>query len=90
MSLETIRLLRNILLRGFVIGYVINALSFWLMMANWDGWMGLLSGMLHSPPAILGPIIVGYVSLMKALLLTGFLIPGLALHWTLKSELKKA
>ena len=58
MTYDTLRLIRNILLRSFVIGVAIAILLGVVFMAGWGTIMGLAGEMLHTDAAVLTPIIV--------------------------------
>jgi hypothetical protein len=83
---ETLRLIRNILLRTFVIGLAIALILGVVTMTGWMTWMGLASEWFHTDAATLTPIILGFFVQIRFFLLFIVLAPALAIHWTLKKE----
>jgi hypothetical protein len=86
MSLETMRLLRNILLRSFVIGIGFAIFFAVLTFGLWDWWMNFATKMAHTEPATFVPILLNFFVDIRFLLIFLVLTPALALHWTIKRE----
>ncbi len=89
MALEILRLLRNILLRSFVVGLGFMILMGLLVIFWWNPWIAIASSWLHTDVATLTPLVLEFLSTVRLVLLLVFLIPGIAIHWTLKRELAK-
>jgi hypothetical protein len=87
MSCELLRLLRNILLRSFVVGYVIILLSAVVTLMGWSTWMVMITQLYHTNEAAIVPLVLAFFTAVKFFLVFALLTPGLALHWTLKREL---
>lgn len=82
--MNSLVLARSLLLRGFIVGLVI----LWLSAAVYYGlqptWIGLFSSMFHfTDTHTLGVIVLCWFSLADLTLFLAFLVPGLAIHWTL-------
>jgi hypothetical protein len=89
MSLETLRLLRNILLRSAALCYLVLILSAAVWIPFADTWTGLTTSWYHVTPEKVQNIVVDFLSAAKFYAIFLLLVPGLALHWTLKRELKQ-
>lgn len=89
MHLEILRLLRDILLRSVVVSIVIAILLGVTILGAWDTWMKLAMQMLHTDSAHLSTAVIAFFTEIRFYVLFLLLAPGLAIHWTLKSELKK-
>jgi hypothetical protein len=86
MTLDALRLARNILLRSAAIcyGFLIVSAVVWLPFA--DTWTGLTSSWYHVAPENVHNIVVAFLSVAKFYAIFILLVPGLALHWTIKRE----
>ena len=89
MAIDTLRLLRNILLRAFAIGFVIGVLQVVLALSLWGVWVPLMSAWWHTDEPHLSNDAIVYFTALRFFLLFVLLVPGLALHWTLASESKR-
>lgn len=89
MSCETLRLLRNILLRSFVIGLGLALILVIITLNYWAAWMPLATGWFHTDATILTPIVLKFFVDLRFFLFFVLLTPGLAIHWTLKRELAR-
>jgi hypothetical protein len=90
MNLESIRLIRNVLLKTLAITFVLNLLMAAATFGLWDTWTGLTSQWFHTSPESLGPLMVNFFTLTKFFAIYVLLGPALALHWTLKTEARKS
>ena len=90
MSLESLRLLRNILLRSALIGFLFGLIFGLTMMLGWKMWMGLLGHWFHTDQSVLTPIVLSFFTEIRFFIVFILLTPGLAIHWTLKRELARA
>ncbi len=89
MDFEILRLIRNILLRSFAIGFAITFILGLVMMLGWTSWMGIASSWFHTDSATLTPIVLKFFVDIRFFLLFIVLTPALAIHWTLKRDEKK-
>jgi hypothetical protein len=89
MSYETLRLIRNLLLRGFMIGIAITLILAAVTLCFWDTWMPLATTLFHADAATLTPIVLKFFVNIRFFLLYIVLMPALALHWTLKRDFGK-
>jgi hypothetical protein len=89
-ALDTLRLLRNILLRTFAIGVVFALLTLLAMLAAWPVWTGLAMRWFHADQAQLGIVALGFFTEIRFYFVFVLLAPALALHWTISSERARA
>ncbi len=89
MTIETLRLLRNILLRSFVVAVVIDALQIIVTLLAWKFWISLASGLWHTDEQHLSSVALAYFTATKFVLVFVFLAPAIAIHWTIKNELAR-
>ncbi len=89
MTLESLRLWRNILLRSAAVCYAFLMLSalIWLPLA--DTCTGMTSSLYHITPETEHNIVVYFLSVAKFFAIFVLLVPGLALHWTINREMAK-
>ena len=83
---ETLRLVRNILLRCFAVGVVFALLMLVATLAAWPVWTGLAMRWFHADQAQLANIVLAFFTAIRFYFLFILLAPALALHWTLRSE----
>lgn len=86
MALDTLRLMRNILLRSVGIGIVIALLMGVATLAFWSFWTGLATTWFRTDEAYLSGVVIWFFTAVRFLLVFVLLTPALALHWTYKSE----
>ena len=86
MNFETLRLIRNILLRSFAIGFVITLVLGLVTMIWWTSWMGLASAWFHTDSATLTALVLKFFMDIRFFLLFIVLTPALAIHWTIKKD----
>jgi hypothetical protein len=86
MTLDTLRLLRNILLRSFVVGVAFGLLFGIITFAGWNTWIGMATSLCHTDEATLTKLILHFFVDLRFYLVFLLLTPGLALHWTLRKE----
>lgn len=90
MTLDSLRLLRNILLRTVVISVVFSYTTLLVTFAFWDTWAGVTSQWLHlTPEALSRPIMLYFFVAVKFFNIFVLLAPALALHWTIKREMAR-
>ncbi len=83
---ETLRLLRNILLRSFAVGVVFALVMLVATLAAWPVWTGLAMSWFHADQAQLSAVVLAFFTAIRFYFLFILLAPALALHWTLRSE----
>jgi hypothetical protein len=82
---ETVRLIRDILLRTFLISLIIALLIVGIYYGGRHYWDDLMVGRLALiDQASLNVVVVGFFVLIRFYLVFILLAPALALHWTLK------
>lgn len=86
MTLESLRLWRNILLRSAAISYAMLLLSALAWLPFSETWTGLTSSWYHITPDSVHNLVVQFLSAAKFYSIFLLLVPGLALHWTIKGE----
>jgi len=86
MTLDSLRLLRNILLRSAAICYAFLILTALIWLPLSDTWTSLTSSLYHIAPEKVHEIVVIFFSVAKFYAIFLLLVPGLAIHWTLKRE----
>jgi hypothetical protein len=87
---EVLRILRNILLRGFIIGAGITVLMGVLTIGFWDFSMSITNSLFHVDAERAAPLILYFFLVVRFVIWFCFLTPALALHWTLMAEAKRA
>lgn len=90
MKLDTIKLLRNVLLRTFAVTFVFNLLMALATFGMWDTWTSITGHWFHTDPQAMGPLMVNFFTATKFFALFVLLGPALALHWTVRAEERKA
>jgi hypothetical protein len=89
-GLETLRLVRNVLLRCFAVGVVFALLTLLAMLAFWPAWTGLAMRWFHADEAQLGVVALQFFTAIRFYFVFVLLAPAVALHWTLSSERARA
>jgi hypothetical protein len=89
MTLETLRLLRNVLLRSFVVGVVFALLMLIAMLVAWPFWTSLAMTWFRTDAATLSALVLRLFIDIRFYLVFVLLTPGLAIHWTIRSELAR-
>ena len=87
--METLRLLRNVLLRSFAIGVGFALLMLIGLLVAWPLWSGIAISWFHTDEARLSTAALGLFIQIRFYLVFVLLTPGLALHWTIRSELAR-
>ena len=87
---DTLRLVRNVLLRCFAIGVVFAVLTLIAMLAAWPVWTDLAVRWFHADQAQLGVVALQFFTAIRFYFLFVLLAPALALHWTLAAERARA
>jgi hypothetical protein len=89
MTLESLRLARNILLRSAVLCYAFLILSVLLWVPFSQTWTGLTSSWYHIAPDRINTIVINFLTVAKFYAIFILLVPGLALHWTISKEVAR-
>lgn len=90
MTFDSLRLVRNILLRTVVISVVFNYTALIVTYVFWDVWAGLIAQWFHlTPDALSRSVMLYFFVSVKFCVIFGLLAPALALHWTLKREMAR-
>lgn len=90
MSLESLKLVRNLLIRTALVSLILTWVLAAITVALWDFWSGLTSQLFRTPVADLGLLISYWFALIKFYMLFLLLAPALALHWEIKAREKQA
>jgi hypothetical protein len=88
--MEVVRLLRNVFLRAFLVAAILGFVFAIATFAAWDAGISFVTGHFHTDAATVTPIALQCFSQLRFFIWFGLLTPGLALHWTLKAEEKRA
>jgi hypothetical protein len=86
MSLGSLTLLRNLLLRSAVVCWALALMMSLLTVGLWDCWATTTAGLFHIAPQKLGSLMVNFFALVKFYAVFILLAPGLAIHWTIKRD----
>lgn len=86
MTLDSLRLIRDILLRSAAVCYLFIILTAIIWLPLSDTWTGLTASWYHITPEQVHNLVVGFFSIAKFYAMFVLLVPGLALHWTIKRE----
>ncbi len=88
--MESLRLVRNIFVRIFVIGAGFGVLFAIATLAGWNLWMPLAARLFHTDAATVTLVILQFFTGLRFFLWFCVLTPALAIHWTLKAETRNA
>ncbi len=86
MDFENLRLIRNILFRCFITGFVITFFLGLVTIAGWTTWMDMAGRWFHTDSTTLTPLVLKFFTEIRFFLLFIVLTPALALHWTIRKE----
>ena len=86
MNLETLRMLRNILLRCVVVGVGFAIALAAVVFIGWDSWIGWATKLCHTDEAHLSSVMLTLFTEIRFFLVFLLLTPAIAIHWTIKSE----
>lgn len=84
MNTQSLRLARNVLLRGFVVGLVIACVLAMATFFMWPPFIGIATTWFHTDEATVAPLVLEFFLDVRFFLLFVLLTPALALHWTIK------
>ena len=86
MEKQKLILIRDFLLKTFVVGLVFAILLFVMTATFWDKWSSFLYGKFQIPKAELGQLVVNSFLHLRLYLIFVILVPGIAMHWLIKSK----
>ena len=86
MTLNTLRLTRNILLRCFALGFGMTLFLGFACFGLWDSWIGPACTVAHTTQSAIVPVVMNFFADLRIVMLYFLLIPALAIHWTLRRE----
>ncbi len=86
MTLDTLRLIRNILLRSVVVGIGFAILLAAATFGGWNCWIGMVTQMFHTTESAVSNLVLDFFTAIRFFLVFILLTPALAIHWTLKRE----
>lgn len=89
MSLDALRLIRNVLLRCFVVGIVFGVIYLVLTLAAWNTWVALAMAWWHTDEQHLSSLALDFFTTIRFYLVFVLLAPALALQWTIRGEHKR-
>lgn len=89
MKTESLRLARNLFLRAAAISYAFLIVSALIWLPLSETWTQMTCSLYHITPERVHNIVVDFLSAAKFYAIFLLLVPGLALHWTLKQELSR-
>lgn len=90
MSLNSLRLLKNILLRSVLIGVGFTLLFALVTFGAWDAWIVPATRILHTSQSEISNLVLTLFTEIRFFLVFVLLSPALAIHWTLKAEADKS
>lgn len=90
MNLDSLKLIRNVLLRTALIGWILAWFLAAITIGLWDTWAGFTSQWFRTPTAEMGPLIANWFAMIKFYLIFVLLAPALGLHWEIKRHERKA
>ena len=86
MTLDSLRLLRNILLRSAAICYLFLILSALVWLPFADTWTSLTTSWYHVTPEKVHNLVIDFLSFTKCYAIFILLVPGLGVHWEIKKQ----
>jgi hypothetical protein len=89
MNLDSLKQIRNVLLRTALISLILAWVLAALTISLWDVWAGMTSQLFRTPAAELGPLISNWFALIKFYMIFVLLAPALGLHWEIKRREKQ-
>ena len=86
MEKQKLILIRDFLLKTFIVGLGFAILLFVMTATFWDKWSSFLYAKFLVPRAELGRLVVDSFLYLRLYLVFVILAPGIALHWLIKSK----
>lgn len=81
---ENLKLIRDILLKSFIVGFILLLFSFLMFMLFNDFIVSIWASWYSVKTEMVGPLIILLFGIFKSLVFILFLIPAIAIHWTIK------
>ena len=86
MEKQKLILIRDFLLKTFVIGLAFAILLFVMTVIFWDKWSGFIYTEFQVSQKELGELFVNSFLYLRLYLIFVVLVPGIAMHWLVKSK----
>ena len=86
MEKQKLILIRDFFLKTFIIGLAFAILLFVMTAAFWDKWSSFLYAKFLVPKEELGELVVNSFLHLRLYLIFVVLVPGIAMHWLIKSK----
>ena len=86
MDKKNLTLIRDLLLKTFLIGLVFGVLLFVMTVTFWEQWSSFVFAKFQIPKSELGEMFVNSLLYLRLYLIFVILVPGIAVHWTIKSK----
>lgn len=90
MNTDSLKLIRNILLRTFVIAVLVAWSTAALTILCWDTWTNMMAQWFRMPAAEMGVVMGSWFALIKFYMIFVLLVPALGLHWEIKQREKQS
>jgi len=88
--METIRIVRNVFLRTFLVSAGVGLFFVVLTFAGWNVWMPLGERLFHTDEATITTVTIQFFVALRFFLWFCLLAPAVAMHWTLKAEARQS
>lgn len=89
MNTDSLKQIRNLLLRTFVISVLVAWSTAALTILCWDTWTAMMAQWFRMPPTEMGLMMGNWFALIKFYMIFVLLVPALALHWEIRSREKQ-
>ncbi len=86
MEKQKLILIRDFLLKTFVVGFIFAILLFVMTATFWDKWSNFVYAKFFVPKEELGHLVVDSFLHLRLYLIFVILVPGIAMHWLVKSK----
>ena len=86
MEKQKLILIRDFLLKTFVIGFAFAILLFVMTAVFWDKWSTFLYTKFEVPKKELGELVIDSFLHLRLYLIFVLLVPGISMHWLIKSK----
>ena len=86
MEKQKLLLIRDLLLKTFIVGLAFAILLFVMTATFWDKWSGFICTIFQLPKNELGELVVNSFLGLRFYLIFVILVPGIATHWLIKSK----
>ncbi len=82
--IDKLKLIRDVFVKCFIVGFLLFMLSFVLYFLMSDFANGLISSIYSVDQKMVPVLVMSMVGLTKISVMTFFMVPAIALHWTVK------